>query len=174
MKKLLTLLVPLVLVAAACGDDDGGGSGSGDTDSPIAQAIADDIMNDPDGPPIERSEAECIGGNIVSSLGEERLDELGVTAETAGDIGEVAFTDEEAGQVVDAFFDCADIGTLLVEQMVGEGTSDEDAECLVNALGDDTLRNFMQAALLSQGEDIPDDVFNAMIDAFAECDIQPS
>ena len=70
----MALVTALSLVAASCGDDGGDAS----ADSPLVQAIIDDVMADEDPLSTDRAEVECFVTGIVGSLGEDRLRELGI------------------------------------------------------------------------------------------------
>lgn len=167
MKKLAITLCAVVLVATACGgDDDVSVDGS-----PVAAALADQMMSDDDGAPItSREEAECFAGKTVGSIGEDRLAELGVTASNVGDIEDIAFTDDEINSVVDALGDCIDIEAAMAQEFEDD-FAPEDASCLASELGEDTLKEMFALGLSDPEADMTEDFFQTFLDAAATCDL---
>jgi hypothetical protein len=114
-KNLLILLLSIAVIAAACGDDDD--SGGGDiSDSPIAVALAATMMEDTDSPFSNQEDAECFASKTVNDIGEDRLIELGVTADDVQEIDAIAFEDGELDKIVDAMDDCVDLGAAIAAE----------------------------------------------------------
>ncbi|MEQ8840954.1 MAG: hypothetical protein RIB98_08230 [Acidimicrobiales bacterium] len=150
--KIATALLSVVLLAGACGDDDGGGGNAAPSDSPLVQAIADDMMDDEGSLTADRSEAECFASNVVGTVGEDRLNELGVTAADVGDIDGVAWTQSEAETIVDGMFSCIDMGESFVDDMdFGELDSEQEA-CIRGIFTEDVLKGFFVSSLTGDDE----------------------
>ncbi|MCP5026148.1 MAG: hypothetical protein GY929_07660 [Actinomycetia bacterium] len=153
------------LVLSSCGgsDDDSGG------DSAIGQAISAELMADGD-TPFTQEEADCAGQKIVSEVGEDRLIELGVSEEDAGDIQDYDFSDDEIENIGSAVFGCVD--NFIARALTASGDfSDEDAECLGNELDSDIEELFVQSAFTD--DEMPDEIVTALFAAFAECGVTP-
>lgn len=170
MKKFATLICALVLVAAACGGDDDDGAVDVD-DSPLAAAIADDVMSEDGAPVTDRAEAECFAGNVVGRIGEDRLGELGVTVDSVGDIPDIDFTDDELNTLLDSLTDCVDLEAAMAEEFA-EDFGAEAAECLASELGEDTLVDLMRQGFTDPDAEPTAEFFNTFLDAAAECDLQ--
>ena len=166
-------IVALVATAAACGgDDDGDGGDSAAADTPIGQALTAELMSETEDSPIgTEEEARCVSGRIVSGIGEDRLTELGVTPDSVGEIDDIAFSTEEADEIVDAMFSCVDVKAALAEEFETEFGA-EGAQCLADGLGDDMLRELMASSFLGdESEEMSDEFFQEFLDIAAECDL---
>ena len=159
------VLVMFALVAAACGGDDDSGA---PTDSPLVQAIAASADSDPDSPLSNREDAECFASKIVGDIGEDRLAELGVTAENAGSIDDIDFSSDELGVVVDSLDDCVDLKALMAEEFE-EDFGAEAAGCLADELDGDVLKDAMRAGF--SDEEPTEDFIQAFLDVAAKCDL---
>lgn len=175
----IAITAALALTLGACGgDDDGGGTGGGDdieaaADTEIGQALTAELMSESEDSPVStEEEARCVAGGIVSNVGEDRLTELGVTADNVGDdIEDVDFTPDEVSAIVDSMFDCVDITAALTREFEADFGA-EGAECLADGLGDDTLRELMASSFLDgDSEQMPDEFFQEFMDIAAECDL---
>jgi len=102
MRGILFGFIALALIATACGGDDDG------ADSPLAQAIADEIQGGGGGFDT-REDAECFAGKVVSAIGEDRMADLGVTVDNVPELEELSLNDGEIDSVVDAMDDCLDL-----------------------------------------------------------------
>ena len=178
LKRLLIAAVLGAVVIAGCGDSDDSGGGDGGSDSELVDAMAAQLTED-ESVPVSEDEAQCIAGDIVDGVGEDRLEELGVTAESvsddsAGDITELDFTDEEVTVLVDAIDGCADLKAIFAESMSADGTvSADDAECLVDELPDDFVRGALEASFSGQDPTASEEFTNDLIDAMSACDVAP-
>lgn len=159
MRKLITILLSsLLLVAAACGDDDGGDGDGGLSSAEQKYVDAAMAQFDPEeAEPLTEPEARCVVSSMVTSLGVDRLEELGITPETFGSEDGAPFpenlTEAEAEGVVDGFDECLDLGALFAESMAQDDTlDDETKQCLADAFDSDTVRRLF-VTMLSQGED---------------------
>jgi hypothetical protein len=157
----LTLALALVAAApltiAACGGDDDAGGG-GDT----RQRIIDEMMegDEADGPTAEQ--AACMADGIIDALGEDRANEL-LEVEDDAEIEDV-LTSEEQTTFAQLGLGCVDARELMTEQMVASGMSEEQATCVVDAIGDEQLEAMMEAELEGGTADQA-----AIADAVATC-----
>ncbi|MCU0272845.1 MAG: hypothetical protein MUE34_06415 [Acidimicrobiales bacterium] len=170
MKKQLSIAVlALALAGAACGgDDDGGGGASG----PLVDALAADLLADNTGAAGELTEdqANCIASGVVSGVGEDKLAEYGITADSVNAVDEVGLSEEDAGAVADAFADCVDMRALFLEGMAGDGGMPEEAmDCVSDAIDDDMLRNFLIAGLTGQDPEAMLGEDEGLMTALMEC-----
>lgn len=171
--RLIALCCAIGLTAAACGgDDDGGGSSSG-ADTEIGKALAADMLSESEseeGSPVQtEEEARCWSGQIVDGIGEERLEELGVTSENIGEIEDIAFNDEEISTIVTGLFDCTDVRAALAEQFEAD-FGEEGAKCLADEMDEDLISQMMTASF-SGSEEPPAEFMQTFLDIAAECDL---
>lgn len=167
MKKLVLMTALVALLGAACG---GGDVAVTVDDSPLAQAIADEIRSDTDSPVATEQEADCFAGNVVGRIGESRLNQLGVTADSVGAIDEIDFSDDEIGTIVTALTDCIDLEAAMAQQFE-EDFAPDDAKCLAEGLGGDVLEDMLALGLSGDDENLPDEFFQAFLDVAADCDL---
>lgn len=177
MRKLTSIaLSSMLFLAAACGDDDGG---SGSDLSSEEQEYVDAAMAqfDPEqAEPLTEEEARCVVSSMVSGLGVDRLEELGITPETFGSEDGAPFpenlTEAEANQVVDGFDECLDLGALFAESMAQDDTLDEETkECLADAFDASTVRRLF-VTMLTEGEDAlaeDPELIEDLMGVFSEC-----
>jgi hypothetical protein len=188
-RRLLIAALAGLLLLAGCGDgdddtappiedsDDGDDGDGGGSDDPLVQAMTTWLSTSEDVPPFDEDEAECVAQGVVDGVGSDRLEELGVTEEAMAseegvELTDVEFTDDEVAVVIDSMEGCADLKALLAESIADDGTiSAEDAECLVDELPEDFIRQGFEAEFA--GDDITEsqDLQNTMFDAIANCDI---
>ena len=157
----LTLALALVaaapLTVAACsGDDDD--AGGGDT----RQRIMDEMMagDEADGPTAEQ--AGCMADGIIDALGEDRAKEL-LEVDDDAEIEDV-LTPEEQETFAQLGVGCVDARAMMTEQMVATGMTAEQAECVVDAIGDEQLEEMMEAEIAGGSADQA-----AIADAVATC-----
>ncbi len=177
-RRALVLIAAAAVVVAACGSDDGTSTVDSPAaieeaaDTPIGQAIAAEMMSGEDGELVATEEqARCAAGTVVDGIGEDRLAELGITADSVGGLGAVDFTDDEIDVVVDAVFDCADVRAQLAAELAAD-FGDEGANCLADQLDED----FMKGLLRTNFDDTASDeaaaeFFQQFLDIAAECDL---
>lgn len=144
--KIVAVLASLVLLASACGDDSGSGSAAS-ADDPLVQAIVDDIMSDGDGIGIttDRGEAECFVGNVVGTIGKDRLTALGVLESNVAALNEIEWTEGEARSVVDNMFGCMDLTNNFVEQMELGDLDGVQTDCVRGVFTEDVLKDLFLA-----------------------------
>jgi hypothetical protein len=186
----LRLVLPISLAAtalllSACGGDDeaststvaaddaptatSGRVGSADGRQSLNEAFAAVLMDqqlteNPD-------EALCAANGIISTMGEDRLAELGMTADNIGEMSDYAFTEAEQTTMLGQLFDCIDITGSLQQEYLGSGLTEEQAACVVEQLDVDALKELASsgpgggdAAIAAQAE--------AEVDAFAACGVE--
>ncbi len=191
---LFVVLTLLSLVAAACGGDDDGESRS-DADqvaenesdaeqtdnevsdenssddvsdvSPVAQALAAEFLDSDEGDlSYSEAEAECMGEYVVDELGEERLGELGVTADDVPDFDDEPFEGErdEAEVFADATDECVGFDELIVRLAESE---ELDSGCLEEEFGTDNVRAALIESLLESAE--LEGLLNELVAAVEAC-----
>lgn len=146
--KTLAALLTLTVLATACGDDgDGGGSATpASADSPLVQAIVDDVLEDGDGVTTDRDEAECFVGGVVDEIGEDRIRALGVSEENVAGLDEIDWTTEEAESVVDKLFSCMDLTENFIDQMEFGDLDEGQTDCVRGVFTEDVLKEFFVAS----------------------------
>jgi hypothetical protein len=152
------------LGACGGGDDEGGAAGS-----PLAEALAADILDEAEGSPVAtEEEANCWANQIVDEIGEDRLEELGMTVDNVGDIEDYDFTDEEMSSMVDSMFDCIDVKAAFAEEFEADFGA-EGAECLADALDEDLVKEVMLAE--QTGDEPSAEFMQTFLDIAAECNL---
>ena len=157
MRQLTPAIICLLafsMVAAACGgDDDGGGSDLSSGERALADAIADQLLDDPDDDlPMTRAQAQCISEGMVDDVGLDKLVEIGLSEEavragTGPD--DVDVPDEVVNDFVDVMMDCVDMAALMVAGMTEDGDVSEDsAKCLADGIVED-YEDFLEQAARS-------------------------
>ena len=170
MTRTTALLAAAALTVGlgACGggDEDGGAAAA----SPLAEALAADMLDDSEGSPVgTEEEANCWANQIVDDIGEDRLEELGMTVENVGDMEDYDFTDEELSTMVDGMFDCIDVKAAFAAEFE-EDFGAEGAKCVADALDEDLVKEAMLAD--QTGADEPSAEFmQAFLDIAAECNL---
>ena len=133
--KNLAVVALLAFCAAACGGSSGGDARVDDVVAWLEEESAlDDIQ-------LTVSENRCLAGELVASLDDDLLDEL-----LAGNPGD----DPPKGTeliLIDSLFDCVDMNQLMVDSMVAEVATQEEAECFASALDSDTLETMMTSEI---------------------------
>jgi hypothetical protein len=159
----------LTLGLAACGGDDE--SGGGDL-SPLAQAIADDMLDTSEegGMVPTVDEANCFAGSVVDGIGEDRLRELGVDESTVQDIEELDFSAEEVDVVVDSMFDCVDVSSMMASELEADFGA-EGAQCVADKLDAEFLKDIMAQEFAGVEAEMSDEFFQAFLDIASECDL---
>ena len=146
MKKSISVLALTAasLLLAACGDSAGTGNASSAApklsteETAAAKKVSDGYLVDTDG--ATQVEADCVGAQMVKSLGVKRTNEIDWAAD------DVNLTEAEAGKVYDGFAKCVDLKAEMVEAMVGEDLSEKSAKCLAGELPDADIRKIMIAS----------------------------
>ncbi len=126
----------------------------------VLEGDADDEAFD-----LSESEARCIAGEMVDGLDDDMLDV--VLAGTLSD-------DPPPGAelvLIESLYDCVDITQLMIDQMVADGASQEEAECFSGVFSEDTMRALMTSEFT--GEDPPpsleEELMSAVLGAMMTC-----
>jgi len=118
--------VLLGLTVSACGSP-------GDA---MAQALADEMMANPQTPDyIDRDIADCMGSVFVAEIGESELEAAGVSAENVADQADKIAAENPTA--ASAMFGCFNDETTLDFLMDEFGVDATTAQCVVDELGDD-------------------------------------
>lgn len=133
--KSLAVITFIALFAVACGGDSGGDPR---VDELVAfleeESAVDDVQ-------LTDSENRCLAEALVAGLDDNLLDEL-----LAGDPKD----DPPEGTelvLIESLFDCVDMNQLMVDSMVADGATQDEAECFAGALDAETLETMMTAEL---------------------------
>ena len=204
VRKILLLALALVLLVPACGGDDDDNQASTDTtaekkttttagddadehesddeatldDDAYAKVFAKSLVSSDTGFGMTESEAQCATDKVLDEIDAQRLQEAGMTRQrlnsSAGTPTDL--TDEEARTIVDALFECADMGEAFARQVAGglegeENISAEQAQCFGDAVGDDESIRELMALSLQNGDDaaIPHDNAEHLVDLMMGC-----
>jgi hypothetical protein len=150
--------------------------------SPDAQAYVDAMIesfdnSDPEELQINRGQAQCLAPRWVETIGPDRLAEAGIQprefADDDVDLSTVGLTEEDGGEMYDAFAACdVDVKGLFVESLATEqDLSPRDAQCLEGAFEEDLLRRIMITTFVEGEEalDQDEELSGELIGVFAEC-----
>lgn len=164
-----TALLAAAALAFGLGACGGGDEEGGAAASPLAEALAADMLDSDSSPVGTEEEANCWANQIVDDIGEDRLEELGMTVENVGDMEDYEFTDEELSTMVDGMFECIDVKAAFATQFE-EDFGAEGAKCVADALDEDLVKEAMLAD--QSGADEPSAEFmQAFLDIAAECNL---
>jgi hypothetical protein len=167
----------LALGLGACGGDDGGGAQASEQ---YLDALIESMMSTDDGDePLttDEDEARCAAERMTEEVGQERLEDAGMTIEALGESDPFAdgtdLTEEESRQVVDAILECVDLGASMAASFTsgGDGLPAGAADCLGERFErSDEFRDFL-ALSLREGDDAgPQPDFAALFsDALFDC-----
>jgi len=139
------------------------GSGS----EALVLAIANDFISATGGEYLQ-SQGICIGQNIVDSIGEARLTELGVTAQDASKSSTADYTDAEQVKVAESTVSCIDASGLLKTFYTNFGMPKESAECIVDKLSPGTVSAGV-VAIMSNSKDTDPKFEAELLKATEEC-----
>ena len=108
----------------------------------------------------------------VGEVGEDRLAELGVSADNVNggqEFDDIDFSDEEIETAGNIMLDCVDIRALMVQGMVESGATQDQAECIADAIPEETFRSLLVASLTGT-EDVSGPEFDeAAATAASDC-----
>ncbi len=180
MRKVsAVLLAALLLVAPACGDDDDGGDGAASDLSAEEQAFVDEAMQGfeaEEAEPLTEDDARCMVSSMVDRLGVERMEEVGLTAESFSSSSESmpsGLTEDEANGVVDGIDGCVDLHAMILEGIIGAGDdlTEEEQDCIAEVFDEETVRT-MFVTMLTEGEDAlqeNEELMTSVFQAMSEC-----
>lgn len=133
------------LFTASCG----GGGGSTPEESRVDDVVAFLEGNGTDGNGMELPEAEtrCVAEALVAGLDSDLLDEV-----LAGSFDDDPPPGSEV-VVIDALFGCAAMQQFMVNSMVADGATQEEAECFAGAFDENTMRVMMTSEFTGEDPD---------------------
>lgn len=133
------------LFTASCG----GGGGSTPEESRVDDVVAFLEGNGTEGNGMELPEAEtrCVAEALVAGLESDLLDEV-----LAGNLDDDPPPGSEA-VFLDALFGCAAMQQFMIDSMVADGATLEEAECVAEAFDDDIMRTIMTSELTGEDPD---------------------
>jgi hypothetical protein len=159
----------------------GGPVNLGAEEQAMADLIAADLLTATDaGLPIDEASARCLGGQVVTTIGLERLQEL-QTAAGAGDIGAALelMSSEEQAAVIGVILQgaggeppCLDVQGVLVDSLTESGLSGGSAQCVAEAFTQGTvLQDLLGLALAGEaGEaEMDPEALTPLLMVFAGC-----
>ena len=131
----LAIILCLAYSAVACGGDSGDDARLDEVVSFLEEESAvDDVQ-------LTASENRCLAEALVNGLDDDLLDEL-----LSGDPKDEPPKGTEL-VLIESLFDCVDMNQLMVDSMVADGATQEEAECFAGALDAETLETMMTAEL---------------------------
>jgi hypothetical protein len=170
-------------VSPAPTDSTGSTGSTGSATSPDAQAYVDAMIDsfdnaDPAELQIDREQAQCLAPRWVEILRPERLAEEGIepedfAAEGDVDLSVVGLSEAEGNELYDALGACdIDVRNLFIQSLTaGEDLSEDEVQCVDDAIDDDLLRRIMVTVLV-KGDDALNEnqqLANEMTEAISEC-----
>jgi len=116
-------------------------------------------------------EAACAASGIVTTIGEDRLAELGVTTGVIGAMSDYEFTEDEQSAMLGQIFGCVDIASAIKQDYIDSGLTEEQADCVTDKLDIEAL-----VELARSGPGGSDAASAAQAEeegaAFAECGVE--
>ena len=152
----------LALFAASCGGD-----GSAPEESRVDDVVAFLEGNGTDGNGMELPEAEtrCVAEALVAGLDSDLLDEV-----LAGSFDDDPPPGSEV-VVIDALFGCAAMQQFMVNSMVADGATQEEAECFAGAFDKNTMRVMMTSEFTGEDPDpaMEEELMSAVFGVMMTC-----
>ena len=151
------------LFTASCG----GGGGSTPEESRVDDVVAFLEGNGTDGNGMELPEAEtrCVAESLVAGLDSDLLDEV-----LAGSFDDDPPPGSEV-VVIDALFGCAAMQQFMVNSMVADGATQEEAECFAGAFDENTMRVMMTSEFTGEDPDpaMEEELMSAVFGVMMTC-----
>lgn len=154
MKKAQALMVAggltLSLALAGCG----GGGDEAEAAEAISQAMVEDSGSEF---AVDEEQADCVGEGLVDELGVDKLQEYGIvtedlTVEQSVTNANVTMEEQDADNAAGVIVGCIDTQTILAEELsAGGDMSEEQQECIGEALDDEALTTMF--SLIFQGKE---------------------
>ena len=170
---------PSVSPSAPVASGDVPDSDVSEEEQPYVDAFVESAANVDEGDlQISPAEAECFGARFVDVVGIDRLEEAGITpedlaADTDFDFSAIGLTEQEGGEIYDAFGSCdVEIREEFLQSLNADNSiSEEDQECLAEAFDEDLLRRIFVTTFV-EGEDALDqdeELMGEVFAVFAQC-----
>ena len=150
------------LFAASCGSGDGFASEDSRVDDVVAfldGESAEDAFQMSD------SQTRCVAEALVAGLDSGLLDEV-----LAGTLVDDPPLGSEA-VLIDALFSCAAMQQFMIDSMVADGATQEEAECFAGALEEDIMRAMMTSELTGEDPDpaMEEELMSAVFGVMMTC-----
>jgi hypothetical protein len=150
------------LFAASCG----GGDVSAPEDSRVDDVVAFlDGESAEDAFQMSDSQTRCVAEALVAGLDSDLLDEVlaGTLVDDPPPGSEVV--------LIDALFGCEAMQQFMIDSMVADGATQEEAECLAGALEEDIMRAMMTSELTGEDPDpaMEEELMSAVFGVMMTC-----
>jgi len=109
---------------------------------------------------LSQEQSDCIAAGVVKDLGTARLEELGLTADSSpsgGGEALVGLTVAEREQTADRILGCVDLEATVTGLLEEQGMDPAIGTCLLDAIGEDTIRSALVAGLGGEEMNLDDD-----------------
>jgi hypothetical protein len=169
---------PTTAAPTTAGSGSSGTAGSADAQAYVDAMIESFDNADPDELQINREQAQCLAPRWVDAIGADRLAAAGIQPRDFGaegdvDLTEVGLSEDDGNAMYDAFGECdIDVKAVFVESFSADrDVSEDDKNCLADAMSDDLLRRIMVTTFvegeeaLNQDEELSGELFGV----FADC-----
>ena len=184
MKKVAVALCAAMFVLTGCGGGDDGGEGGDSGDAGASQEDSETTEAKENiktslqeqgteafgGVSLSDEQAGCMADGLVDGVGVEKLQEYKlVDADLQWTAGDGPATDLAAGDadaVAGVVTDCIDFQEVFEEQINSESETQltqEQADCLGDALTDDVVRDALSAQLQGQSGDPTEELTGALM-----------
>lgn len=148
----------LLATTAACGGNSSSGSSSSGassstgSSSSYSQAQKDQVTKSLMGADIgfSHSQAECVSGKVLDSLGIDKLKKYGLASKAAHAPN---LPSKDANSVADAMTSCADMVSLFIKQNAPRATASQKS-CLKSAISQDQIRQALAASFSGHEQDM--------------------
>lgn len=172
----------LAVAGAACGGGDGGDPATAELtkeEQAYADVLATELADKTDGLGVSAKQGKCMSNVIMAELGTGPFEEADVKpkdlagSETPGQLlGDGAVSEEQAGDIYEAWGECADLVAVFAESAATEYEADAAAQaCIEKGLEtDDLMRAFIVESFVSDEEPDPGQApLKDMVKLITEC-----
>jgi len=181
MKKVAAAVCAAMFVLTGCGggDDEGGGGGgeASQEDSQTSEAkenikssLKEQGTDAFGGVSLSDEQAGCMADGVVDEVGVEKLQEyklVDADLQWTGGEGEAAkLSADDADSVAGVVTDCIDFQKVFEDQINSESETQltqEQADCLGDALTDDVVRDALSAQLQGESSDPTEELTGALM-----------
>lgn len=153
--------VALLATTAACGGSSSGASSTGSSSgssstgssNSYTQAQKDQVAKSLMGADIgfSHSQAECVSGKVLGSIGIDKLKKYGLASKTAHAAPNLP--PKDANSVAGAMTSCADMVSLFIKQNAPRATASQKS-CLKSAISQDQIRQALAASFSGHEQDM--------------------
>jgi hypothetical protein len=152
-----TAAAPVAMVCAALLTLSGCGGGDEDeARDNIRTAVLEGDAGVASGIELTEEQADCFANGLVDEVGVEKLREYGLLDENNEMVEDAQVDDmsaEDADETAGVVTDCVDVKELIQEELGGAGgqLTDEQADCVLDAIDEDALEDALSAQLRGEG-----------------------